>query len=100
MPDVVTTTPCGYENSRISRANKKVLRNGVKRRLSGAKINVKRYIGPPLVDKDSVQLICPRDTFILSEDRAGILRTKRGAEASMQYSTEDSNALKLLRIHI
>jgi hypothetical protein len=40
IPDVVMTTPAGYENSRTSRARRRVWQKGVKRRLSGGEVKV------------------------------------------------------------
>jgi hypothetical protein len=42
MPDVVITTPGGYENSMMSRARMKAWQKAVVRRLSGGDVNVRR----------------------------------------------------------
>ena len=41
FPDVVITTPCGYENSRMSKARIMDWQKEVTRRLSGGDVNVR-----------------------------------------------------------
>ena len=41
IPDVVITTPCGYENSRMSKARIMDWQKEVTRRLSGGDVNVR-----------------------------------------------------------
>jgi hypothetical protein len=43
IPDVVITTPGGYENSRMSRARRRDWQKGFRRRLSGGDVKVKLW---------------------------------------------------------